>query len=274
MLERAVGVRRSRRAPGRRRRPRASPSATSISPEPIRAPTVAGGRSSATASPVTRSSGVSIANSGDDIAITLGSRRVDLDAYVLAHHAEWERLEALTRKRRLDGRESDELVERYQRVATHLSVIRTAAPDATRDHLPLAAPEPRAQPVRRRAAPAPGTASAPSSPSASRPPSTGCAGGGSGRRGQRRGRLRDDVVAARPPRHGAEPALAARRRPAGQPRLRRLLQPVRRVPLRRRGLDQQRRGSRRCAWPSERSGCRSCTCCSRTSRTSRSSARS
>ena len=56
---------------------------------------------------------------------------MDLDAYVLAHHAEWERLEALTGKRRLDGRESDELVERYQRVATHLSVIRTAAPDAT-----------------------------------------------------------------------------------------------------------------------------------------------
>jgi len=55
---------------------------------------------------------------------------VDLDAYVLAHHAEWERLETLTRKRRLDGAESDELVERYQRVATHLSVIRTAAPDA------------------------------------------------------------------------------------------------------------------------------------------------
>jgi uncharacterized membrane protein SpoIIM required for sporulation len=56
---------------------------------------------------------------------------VDLDAYVLAHHGEWERLEALTRKRRLDGRESDELVERYQRVATHLSVVRTASPDAT-----------------------------------------------------------------------------------------------------------------------------------------------
>jgi hypothetical protein len=56
---------------------------------------------------------------------------VDLDAYVLAHHAEWERLEALTRKRRLDGHESDELVERYQRVATHLSVVRTASPDAT-----------------------------------------------------------------------------------------------------------------------------------------------
>jgi uncharacterized membrane protein SpoIIM required for sporulation len=56
---------------------------------------------------------------------------MDLDAYVLAHHAEWQRLETLSSKRHLDGRESDELVERYQRVATHLSVIRTAAPDAT-----------------------------------------------------------------------------------------------------------------------------------------------
>lgn len=56
---------------------------------------------------------------------------MDLDAYVQAHHAEWDRLEALTRRKRLSGQESDELVERYQRVATHLSVIRTAAPDAT-----------------------------------------------------------------------------------------------------------------------------------------------
>ena len=56
---------------------------------------------------------------------------MDLDAYVLAHHAEWQRLDDLSKKRRLDGRESDELVERYQRAATHLSVIRTAAPDAT-----------------------------------------------------------------------------------------------------------------------------------------------
>jgi uncharacterized membrane protein SpoIIM required for sporulation len=56
---------------------------------------------------------------------------VDLDAFVLAHHAEWERLATLTKKRRLSGRESDELVERYQRVATHLSMIRTSAPDAT-----------------------------------------------------------------------------------------------------------------------------------------------
>ena len=56
---------------------------------------------------------------------------MDLDAYVLAHHEEWDRLETLSRAKRLNGRESDELVERYQRVATHLSVIRTAAPDAT-----------------------------------------------------------------------------------------------------------------------------------------------
>ncbi|MFZ2013166.1 MAG: stage II sporulation protein M [Nocardioides sp.] len=55
---------------------------------------------------------------------------MDLDAYVVAHRAEWDRLDTLTRARRLSGPESDELVERYQRVATQLSVIRTAAPDA------------------------------------------------------------------------------------------------------------------------------------------------
>jgi uncharacterized membrane protein SpoIIM required for sporulation len=55
---------------------------------------------------------------------------VDLDAYVSAHSGQWRRLEQLTAQRRLTGRESDELVECYQRVATHLSVVRTAAPDA------------------------------------------------------------------------------------------------------------------------------------------------
>jgi uncharacterized membrane protein SpoIIM required for sporulation len=54
---------------------------------------------------------------------------VDLDAYVQAHAADWERLAELTRSRALDGADSDELVERYQQVATHLSVIRTQAPD-------------------------------------------------------------------------------------------------------------------------------------------------
>jgi uncharacterized membrane protein SpoIIM required for sporulation len=54
---------------------------------------------------------------------------VDVDAYVGAHGAEWERLEQLVKQRRLTGAESDELVERYQQVATHLSVVRTQAAD-------------------------------------------------------------------------------------------------------------------------------------------------
>jgi len=56
---------------------------------------------------------------------------MDLDAYVAAHAPEWERLEQLTRSRRLSGAEADELVERYQQVATHLSVVRTSAPDGS-----------------------------------------------------------------------------------------------------------------------------------------------
>ncbi len=55
--------------------------------------------------------------------------RIDLDAYVVAHAHEWARLEELVRAGRRTGPESDELVDRYQQVATHLSVIRTAAPD-------------------------------------------------------------------------------------------------------------------------------------------------
>jgi uncharacterized membrane protein SpoIIM required for sporulation len=55
---------------------------------------------------------------------------VDLDAYVQAHVHEWRRLEQLTKQRRLTGAEGDEFVERYQQVATHLSVVRTSAPDA------------------------------------------------------------------------------------------------------------------------------------------------
>lgn len=56
---------------------------------------------------------------------------MDLDAYVAAHHQDWQRLEQLTSRRRLTGAESDELVDRYQQVATHLSVVRTSAPDAS-----------------------------------------------------------------------------------------------------------------------------------------------
>ena len=55
---------------------------------------------------------------------------MDIDAYVTAHRAEWARLESLVARRgRLDGAEADELVALYSRVATHLSVVRSASPD-------------------------------------------------------------------------------------------------------------------------------------------------
>ncbi|WP_270886375.1 stage II sporulation protein M [Pedococcus sp. 5OH_020] len=56
---------------------------------------------------------------------------MDLDAFVAAHRGDWERLEELTGRRRLSGAEADEILDRYQRVATHLSMIRSTAPDAS-----------------------------------------------------------------------------------------------------------------------------------------------
>jgi uncharacterized membrane protein SpoIIM required for sporulation len=56
---------------------------------------------------------------------------VDVDAFVLAHRPAWDRLEALVkRRRRLTGAEVDELVDLYQRVSTHLSMVRSASTDA------------------------------------------------------------------------------------------------------------------------------------------------
>lgn len=58
---------------------------------------------------------------------------MDLDAYVAAHRGEWQRLEQLLGRarspRRLSGGEVDELVELYQRTATHLSVVQSAGND-------------------------------------------------------------------------------------------------------------------------------------------------
>jgi uncharacterized membrane protein SpoIIM required for sporulation len=55
---------------------------------------------------------------------------VDVDAFVAAHHGDWLRLERLiNRGRKLTGAEIDELVELYQRTATHLSVVRSSSPD-------------------------------------------------------------------------------------------------------------------------------------------------
>lgn len=54
---------------------------------------------------------------------------MDIDAFTAVHAAEWDRLKELSSRRRLDGAESDELVRLYQSVATHLSTVRSAAPD-------------------------------------------------------------------------------------------------------------------------------------------------
>lgn len=55
---------------------------------------------------------------------------MDIDVFVAAHQAEWDRLtELLRRGTRLHGAEADELVTLYQRAATHLSVVRSTAPD-------------------------------------------------------------------------------------------------------------------------------------------------
>lgn len=57
---------------------------------------------------------------------------MDVDAFVLAHRATWDRLDSLVKKRRsLTGAEVDELVELYQRVSTHLSMLRSASSDLT-----------------------------------------------------------------------------------------------------------------------------------------------
>jgi hypothetical protein len=53
---------------------------------------------------------------------------VDVDAFVLTHRGTWDRLDQLIKRRRsLTGAEIDELVELYQRVSTHLSMLRSAS---------------------------------------------------------------------------------------------------------------------------------------------------
>nr|WP_205862888.1 stage II sporulation protein M [Planosporangium thailandense] len=66
-----------------------------------------------------------------------------MDAYVAEHAGEWRRLQWLAQRRRLSAAQADELVELYQRTATHLSLIRSRSPDpvlvARLSHLVLAA---------------------------------------------------------------------------------------------------------------------------------------
>ncbi|MBA3745623.1 stage II sporulation protein M [Sporichthya sp.] len=55
---------------------------------------------------------------------------MDIDAFVAVHSREWARLEALLgRSSRLTGDEAEEVVALYQRTATHLSILQSAAPD-------------------------------------------------------------------------------------------------------------------------------------------------
>ena len=93
---------------------------------------------------------------------------MDLDVFVTAHRAEWDRLDALLRRRRrLTGAEADELVALYQRTATHLSLLQSSAPDpALTSRLTHSWPAPAA----RSPAPArpPGATPPASSPRASR----------------------------------------------------------------------------------------------------------
>jgi len=56
---------------------------------------------------------------------------VDVDAFVLAHRDTWDRLDQLAKnRRRLSGAEIDELVDLYQRVSTHLSMVRSGSSDS------------------------------------------------------------------------------------------------------------------------------------------------
>ncbi len=56
---------------------------------------------------------------------------MDVDAFVLTHRGTWDRLDRLIgRRRSLTGAEVDELVELYQRVSTHLSILRSASSDS------------------------------------------------------------------------------------------------------------------------------------------------
>ncbi len=55
---------------------------------------------------------------------------MDLDAYILHHGQQWDRLSELTRaSSKLSGAEADELVDLYQRASTQLSVVRSSGSD-------------------------------------------------------------------------------------------------------------------------------------------------
>jgi uncharacterized membrane protein SpoIIM required for sporulation len=54
---------------------------------------------------------------------------MDVDVFVAAHTQQWQRLQELSAQRRLTGTEADELVRLYRQAATHLSLLRSRAPE-------------------------------------------------------------------------------------------------------------------------------------------------
>ena len=54
---------------------------------------------------------------------------MDVDSFIARHSAEWARLDALARRRRLTGDEADEIVVLYRRAATHLALVQSRTPD-------------------------------------------------------------------------------------------------------------------------------------------------
>lgn len=64
---------------------------------------------------------------------------MDLDAYSAAHRGEWERLAVLAGRRRLNGREADELIDLYQSASAHLAEIKSTIGETVQgDHISLA----------------------------------------------------------------------------------------------------------------------------------------
>ncbi|MCX4096564.1 stage II sporulation protein M [Nocardia sp. alder85J] len=55
---------------------------------------------------------------------------MDVDAYAYAHRRAWERLDQLSRRRRLTGAESDELVALYRRTSQQVARLQVQSPEA------------------------------------------------------------------------------------------------------------------------------------------------
>lgn len=55
---------------------------------------------------------------------------MDIDAFLAVHGNKWSRLHVLAHKRRLTGAEADELLRLYQTASSHLSLIRSVAPES------------------------------------------------------------------------------------------------------------------------------------------------